>query len=289
MNNSYKNEVSLFVTDMLDTFGQYQNVVLDLFKCFHSLCIKNDITYFCAYGTLLGFIREGEGLPWDYDCDVMIFAKDVKKLLSCLDEQLPNDYYYVYNNNTDKYCAECIRLCKKGYTYMAFHVDIFLLVGTPNKKSKRKRFKRKILKYEKAKISLFCPFHSEKESLSKTQKVLRFFYKVKHLFFTEKRIYKAERAFANKYPIEFSDYLCVIQPFLDEYKKEWFEKSILMNNGILDYCVPVGFNEILKTVYGDFERRPSISSSFDELYKSFNIINKRQSYYENKFIRKINK
>lgn len=280
MNQNYKKEVNYYVETVLERFSKYQSVVLELFSFFHNFCIENEITYFCAYGTLLGLIRDGEMLPWDYDCDVMIFGSDLEKLLKSFDEKLPDDYYYVYNNNTKKYCAECIRLCKKGYSYMAFHIDIFLLIGAPNEKKKRENFKKGIYNIESAKISLFYPYHVDNSSMTRVQKLLRVFYKIKHLFLTEKRIHKKEIGFIKKYPIERAEYLCLIQPFMDEYKKEWFEKSIVLKNNDFEYCVPIGFKEILKAGYGDYENKPTIESSFDELYRSLNIIEKRQAFYK---------
>lgn len=38
---------------------------------------KHDITYWLDYGTLLGAVREGKPIEWDWDIDVSIFFKDL--------------------------------------------------------------------------------------------------------------------------------------------------------------------------------------------------------------------
>lgn len=47
---------------------------------------NNNINYWIDYGTLLGFIRDGEIIPWDRDVDFSIFASDFGKLNEAFSE-----------------------------------------------------------------------------------------------------------------------------------------------------------------------------------------------------------
>ena len=111
---------------------------------FHKLSEKNGITYTLAFGTLIGAIRENGHIPWDYDIDVVIPYYEKDKLIACLDTQLENEYYYTYMNNTDKYPTSCVRICKKGYSFTAVHVDVFFLVSCPNDPRKRAKFLKRL-------------------------------------------------------------------------------------------------------------------------------------------------
>ena len=56
------------------------------------ICKKNNITYFIAFGTLLGAVRHGGFIPWDDDMDVYIDDRDMRKLRKIINE---GDYPYV--------------------------------------------------------------------------------------------------------------------------------------------------------------------------------------------------
>ena len=57
-----------------------KKVHLELLDEFIDVCNKYNLRYCLAYGTLLGAIREGGLLPWDYDVDVWMPFEDYKKL-----------------------------------------------------------------------------------------------------------------------------------------------------------------------------------------------------------------
>lgn len=42
---------------------------------------ENNIDYYLEGGTLLGFVRDGRLLPWDFDIDLSFFPDDAKKFL----------------------------------------------------------------------------------------------------------------------------------------------------------------------------------------------------------------
>ena len=55
-----------------EEFKFYQKAALDTLDEFHRVCEKNNIPYFVQYGSLLGLIRDGGQIPWDYDVDVVV-------------------------------------------------------------------------------------------------------------------------------------------------------------------------------------------------------------------------
>jgi len=61
------------------------------------ICKENEITYFIAFGTLLGAVRHGGFIPWDNDLDVYIYGKDLKKLRRIVNQ---NNYPYVIQDYT---------------------------------------------------------------------------------------------------------------------------------------------------------------------------------------------
>ena len=78
-------------------FLAHQKAVLEILRAFHGICERNGINYHVTYGSLLGLIRDGGLIPWDYDIDVFVpisqkgelHSKQLSKLMT--DEKIPRD------------------------------------------------------------------------------------------------------------------------------------------------------------------------------------------------------
>jgi lipopolysaccharide cholinephosphotransferase len=56
---------------------------------FDSLCRTHGLTYYLAYGTLLGAVRHAGYIPWDDDIDVMMPRSDYERLPAIFDRAAP--------------------------------------------------------------------------------------------------------------------------------------------------------------------------------------------------------
>ena len=51
---------------------ELHQIVLNIGKEFHKICINNNIPYYILAGTMLGAIRHKGFIPWDDDIDIGI-------------------------------------------------------------------------------------------------------------------------------------------------------------------------------------------------------------------------
>ncbi|MGN1368057.1 MAG: phosphorylcholine transferase LicD [Aristaeellaceae bacterium] len=74
---------------MSTSIRDIQQVELELLKELKYICEKYDISYFLAYGTLLGAVRHGGFIPWDDDVDVLMRASDLKRFEEAFRKEHP--------------------------------------------------------------------------------------------------------------------------------------------------------------------------------------------------------
>lgn len=70
---------------------ELQLVQYDILKEIDRVCKNNQITYYLAYGTLLGAIRHKAFIPWDDDIDITMTRKEHTSFLAVL-SQLKEGY-----------------------------------------------------------------------------------------------------------------------------------------------------------------------------------------------------
>lgn len=69
--------------------NRQQKFLNTLLKEIHEICVKNDITYYIAGGTLIGALRHEGFLPWDDDADVFMTNTEFEKFKKACQTDLP--------------------------------------------------------------------------------------------------------------------------------------------------------------------------------------------------------
>lgn len=137
------------------TESEIKQVELDVLKYIKSMCEKNNLTYYIAYGTLIGAIRHKGFIPWDDDIDIIMTRKDYFKLMKAMEQDKSSHYEFLSIHNVNDYVfplAKVVdtrtKLVQTGsigtHEKLGAYVDIFILDNIPDDKNERIAFYSKI-------------------------------------------------------------------------------------------------------------------------------------------------
>ena len=112
------------------TLRKYQLHLAQVLKDFDGFCKEHDITYYMAWGTLLGAVRHHGFIPWDDDADIWMDRSNYRKLTSLMKgehQELIKDKLYVHMGIRPE-------LWSPPFAY----IDIFVLSPSPRNAILRK-------------------------------------------------------------------------------------------------------------------------------------------------------
>ena len=93
-----------------------------LLREFDSLCHENGLTYWLAFGTLLGAVRHGGFIPWDDDMDLGMMRNDIERL----EKIVANDSRFKVSVVFDSYvCCKQVRFMYVDSIIPCF-LDLFI-------------------------------------------------------------------------------------------------------------------------------------------------------------------
>ena len=85
------------------TLEELQHAELETMKCFRDYCIKHQLQYYLACGTLLGAVRHQGFIPWDDDIDIYMPRRDYEYLLVHFHEEGSNRHRIISWKSDSKF------------------------------------------------------------------------------------------------------------------------------------------------------------------------------------------
>lgn len=241
---------------------QMQKYVNEMLKATIDVCEKNNITWYCQAGTVLGTVRHGGSIPWDHDADIIIPNNEIDNFVACCQRDLPKEYYVDYFTINPKELCLFPRIGLTGYSTNVLHLDVFRLIGLPDSAEEQHAIVKQAKYYNtknsimwQASLSLRCYYHR-----------LKMFY--------HKRTYFAKKfnELCNKYPYKESNY--VMNPSGKYGEKNIFEKSVYGEGILMKYegftvRIPSKTDFYLRQYYGDYMQTPPQAEIDKEMNKIF--------------------
>ena len=112
-------------------------IMLDMINAFDIVCKKYKLTYFLAYGSLLGAIRHHGFIPWDDDFDVLMPRADYERFVLLKDEfQYPHflqtpytdpEYAYTFAKIRNSNTTGIVQMFKYSHFNHGLWISIFPL------------------------------------------------------------------------------------------------------------------------------------------------------------------
>ncbi len=87
---------------------------MELLSEFDRVCRTHDLEYFALYGTLLGAVRHEGFIPWDDDLDVGMLRPDYERLLTVVNDELGEGYFFQTVDSDEHYGCFFGKLRKDG-------------------------------------------------------------------------------------------------------------------------------------------------------------------------------
>ncbi len=250
------------------------NILLDTVKIFD----KHNIDYFLAYGTLLGAVRHHGSIPWDYDIDISMTRENYLKFISVVNE-LP-DYLGIYNvGSEDNRRNGLARVFKKNtrqysvkHGYEGARSEIYIDIFVIDNAKKTSDSARKLIGLCSSILSISLLSDFEKDWLydafsgnalkTAAVKFSSVIYKILGKKRIESIIFNISASKKN------TGYSCYTTNPGKIFPNRVFESTVLIPYNDSKLKCPVGYDEILTKIYGDYMTPPR-GKSFHKPYGRF--------------------
>lgn len=269
-----------------------QKKLLSLFKEFTLFCKKNNLTYYAAYGTAIGAVRHHGIIPWDDDVDVWMPRKDYEKLLKLKTTLLKTNYeiinienkgYYLY---FAKFCNRNTSIIEReGEPNIGLYIDIFpldnyntsrggyltkfnnayrilwLLYGHSNRNYHWQEIKKHLSHKEFSQLSIIL--------LDNLLKIIRI---------PLKSIITKINNWVKSVPFTGKVWMySIIKSECNIYPSSWFGEGIKVPFEDFEVILPIEYNKILHTIYGDYMTPPIDANRTSHHSRYFIDLNQRLS------------
>ena len=268
-------------------------VEIDLLNELQKVCEKYDLKYYASGGTCIGAARDGGFIPWDDDIDLQMFRKDFDRLCEIAPSEFKYPYFFQVESTDPLSLRGHGQLRNSATTALlneeigrtlpynrGIFIDIFPLDDIPDEPEDLAKFQKRIDKYSKPLerikgLTLFYkPTHGIKGIIKHLAHIILLPFKkplLQHYYFKREAIFKTYLNSNNKEVAEL--HWPKIRAIAE---KSNYSDTITIPFEFTEIQLPSGYDELLKSVYGDWRTPAKAPSIHGGLY-----FNTDKSYKDN--------
>ena len=242
------------------TLREIQLYKLGVLKDIAAICDKHGIKYILHYGTLLGAIRHQGFIPWDDDVDIAVPWNDHRKLIELINSEYSEKYYAQSIWSDRRFPLLWTQIRVNGTTSMPIAncsydihwgmcIDVFALVAA-------ERDEKKKLKREKAIKAVKSLFAKESMALMNQKTGSR---KQKLINLLPNPIRRLIAFAILKWHVHEPKDNGLVSPLQNPRKIYAFSDILETERHVFEgnyFFVPKGYDQVLKTEYGDYMNPP---------------------------------
>ena len=238
-----------------------KKIELDILLTVADFCDKNNLTYFLAYGTLIGAIRHKGFIPWDDDVDITMPREDYDKFIATFNHEYikavvpgtpmsKHSFLKIIDTRTVKK-EPCL---KYSAGFLGIDVDVFPIDGAPSDEAEYDKWYDELMEVYKS-------FVLSAQSLS--TKYLKHSIKLALLKLKLKKpAYYLEEAkkLHGRYPYKASEYVAAVESPYNSKKnrvpKQYYTGSVDVEFEGHTFRAPICYDKLLRSIYGDYMQLP---------------------------------
>lgn len=243
-------------------------IELDLLNQLLAVCKKYDLKVYAYAGTMLGAVRHKGFIPWDDDMDLFLLREDFNKLVEVGPKEF-KEPYFLQNAYSDKeffigYCrlrnsdSTGILKWERSENYNnGVYIDIFVMDAFINDREKIRK-QKKMTKFYAA---LAGHYYAGTQMRNTKQKILLSLYKNTFCKLVPyETVLKWYEANLRKYEGQTTRYgmLTHDDSFVNNFDIKDIKEVVMMDYENTKIPVPSGYDNMLKTQYGDYMQFPPV-------------------------------
>lgn len=257
---------------MSNQHSEHQQMLVQVYKKFAEFCSQHNLTFFAAYGTMIGAIRHHGFIPWDDDIDVFMLRVDYERFLS-LSNTLNDPGYEIcsYLEGKSPYpFAKFYTTEGTIWEYSQFPfiigpwIDVFPIdegdMDDEHANKVLERFHYTMWKYRKAvAYASWGEIGRDFLHLNLLDGGMKLFKKVRYAPFKKKYIEEIKQRISEIRSIKGKTLRCYSTALTNEvFEKSWFERPVSVPFEDTTIYVPNGYHEFLTALYGDYMKLPPV-------------------------------
>ena len=243
---------------------------LEMMDYIHQICEENHITYYLAYGTLIGAVRHGGFIPWDDDFDIQMPREDFERFRGIFRQKQHPYYRLCDRKNTKDYPYGIPRFSDSRFSYRSerpgfkpfdtgLFIDIYPLDNFGNTYGEARQIKKKVDR----KNLLYEVYLNETDEKGKASplvrklchKLLRIRYGSRYSERIDDEVRRLIRRNTSPDDSQIGD-VSWDTFYLMPYPREWFAEKVLHGFDGRQYWIPAEYDKILRADYGDYMELP---------------------------------